>query len=123
MDVLNHEEQYNQKRTCERIGKVAPVTKMVTVKRINWHGYVIRRDVGHVLRTIVDASEPCKGRRRAQETRWKHSWTQLYGRRGVKGGERIGQGHWKRYVIQVMPATPDDGKNLRRRRRINLCAT
>ena len=46
MDVLSHEETDNQKRTCERIIKVAPVTMKLIGKRLKCHGHVNRRDEG-----------------------------------------------------------------------------
>ena len=47
---------------------VAPLTKKITDKRLNWYGHVKRREEGQVLRGIVDVPVPGKKWRGIQKT-------------------------------------------------------
>ena len=66
---MSHQAIYNQKRTCERIGKSGSGDKEMTAKRLKRYGYVDRRESGNELRRMVDA--PVPGKRR--ETMWTDS--------------------------------------------------
>ena len=78
MDMWSHDELYNQKRTCEKIGKVTPVTKKITEKRLKLHGHVTRRNEGHVglVPTKNNLSGPVPGKRRRgrQKNRQRDSY-------------------------------------------------
>ncbi len=64
---------------ARRSVKVAPVTKKITEKRLKWYRHVRRRDEGHVLRRMLDASVPeerdgKEDRKPGGKTRVKEIW-------------------------------------------------
>ena len=83
------------------------MTKKITDKRLKWYGHVKRRDKEHMLRRMLDT--PISGKRGRQKTRWKDSC-----KRDVESvwlmEDVLDRTKW------TIPATPDDGKSLRRRR-------
>ena len=91
---------------------VAPVTKNITEKRLKWYGHVKRRDKGHKLGRMLDASVPGKTRRRrrgGQKTRWKDSF-----KRDIwKVWDYRRRTHWTgqsgRNVLNIILVTSDDG--------------
>ena len=109
MELWSHEERYNQKRTRERISKVAPVTKNITEKMVKWYGHVKRRDEGHALRTMLDIHQ--NQERDAEEDRNPvgNTGENRYGK--CKGYSR--RRYWTResgrMICKTIPVTPDDG--------------
>ena len=95
--------------------KVAQVTKKITEKRLNWCGHVKRSDEGQVLSRMLDVPVPGKRWRGRPKTRWKDSCKRDMESMALKEVST----KWKNY-IRAIPANQDDGKSLRRRRRVMI---
>ena len=79
--------------------RVAQASKMITARRLNWYGHVMRRDGEHILRKVLRADIPGQRKRGRPKTRWKDAGQRYLKSTVLRAGEETDRAMWRRNII------------------------
>ena len=79
--------------------RVAPASKKITERRLNWYGHVMRRDGEHILGEVLKADIPGKRKRGRPKTRRKDACKKYLKSTGLRAGEETHRAMWRRKII------------------------